>query len=57
MYDTFSCAALSRMRLMVPDNIHCPTEQTLSVVRNGRHACCVTQQTCLLCDTTDMSAV
>ena len=59
--------AVSRLRKTNPHR-QAITEQTLKVhapghtadmsaVSHARHVCCVTQQTCLLCDTASMSAV
>ena len=57
IYDTFSFVALSRLRPLVPDTVYCPTQQTSSAVTHSRHVCAVTQHTCLLRQTADMSAV
>ena len=52
---TFSLVALSRMRPFGPNNVCCATQQNVSTASLCRHVCSITQQTCLLCDTADMS--
>ena len=57
IHDTFSFVAFSRVRPLVPDNVYRLPQQTSSAVKHSRHVCCLTHQTCLLCDTADISAV
>ena len=61
----YICGGFSFLSVNNNEGIHRAkiTERTLLsdcvrlLVSHSRHVCCVTQQTCLLCDTADMSAV